>query len=622
MCGIAGIVNFNNELVATKSILQMISSLGHRGPDGEGIWTEKNIAFGHRRLSIIDLSENAQQPMLSSCERYVLTYNGEVYNYKEIRIKLESKGYKFVSTSDTEVVLYSIIEWGELAIEFFNGMFSLAFFDRKTGKLLLARDRYGLKPLYYSRKSSRFLFASEQKGILSVFNGAREIDVQGLIQYLTFQNILSNHTLLQDIRLLEPGHVMTVCTLTGRISKRQFWDFNFSNNIQGDSRELGEELQRLFEQAVRRMLVSDVEIGSYLSGGMDSASIAAIASKLLSGFKTFTCGFDLSSASGLELGFDERSKAEAVSNFIKSEQYEMVLKSGDMERCFPDLVNAIEEPRVGQSYPNFYAAKLASKFVKVVLSGAGGDEIFGGYPWRYFQGVGARNYEDYALQYYSYWQRMLEQDELLRLCKPISRAAKDVDTFEVFKNILDKGCNGDDISNFGINYSLYFEAKTFLHGLLVVEDKLSMSHSLETRLPFLDNDLVDFGMAVHVNEKIRNLKALRRMNENDLQQKFKKNIQKSNDGKSLLRRAMTKYLPDDVLSSDKQGFSGPDASWFRGESIDFVKDSLSKPDAAMYDFLDYEFTQKLLSEHLSGAKNRRLLVWSLISLNKYIEKVI
>ena len=619
MCGIAGILNFNGELVSPKTIDRMNKLLAHRGPDGEGIWTE-NFGLGHRRLSIIDLSDDACQPMISENERYVLTYNGECYNYRELRIKLTKFGYRFRSTSDTEVVLNALIHWGDDAIEKFNGMFALAFYDRLTGDLLLARDRYGIKPLYYFSDTKTFIFASEQKAIVPFTNAKATLDYQGLVEYLTFQNIFTNRTLQKNVRLLEPGHILKIKQNEKSIQRQQYWDFNFSNKQNGDVRELEEEVARLFELAVERQLASDVEIGCYLSGGMDSGSIAAIASKNLNGLKTFTCGFDLSSANGIELGFDERREAEAISNYIKSEQYEMVLKSGDMERCLTDLVMAIEEPRVGQSYPNYYAAKLTSKFVKVVMSGAGGDELFAGYPWRYFQTFGAQNLTEYTEHYYKYWQRMLNRQEVLRLCGPIKNEVEHIDTLQIFRSFF----NDEDNSIFdfeqNINHSLYFEAKTFLHGLLVVEDKLSMAHSLETRLPFLDNDLVDYSMTLGASHKIKSSGSTQYIDENDLEQKLSNLHKKTNDGKIILRSAMKNYLPERVTQNIKKGFSGPDGSWFKGESINFVKKLLTPKSAAIYEFFDYKYVNKLLDEHFAGVRNRRLLVWSFINLNEYIEK--
>ena len=273
-------------------------------------------------------------------------------------------------------------------------------------------------------------------------------------------------------------------------------------------------MDRLIILAVNRQLVTDVELGSYLSGGMDSGTITSLVSQELPYIKTFTCGFDLSSASGLELTFDERQKAEAMSALFKSEHYQMVLKSGDMERCLPKLSYHLEEPRVGQSYPNYYAAQLASKFVKVVLSGAGGDELFGGYPWRYYRAAVNNDFDHYIDQYYSFWQRLIPNDKMSSVFEPIWSEVKEVNTKEIFKSVFTDHKNKLDRPEDYINHSLYFEAKTFLHGLFVVEDKISMSHSLETRVPFMDNELVDFAMKCPVSLKLNNLNKVLSFNEN------------------------------------------------------------------------------------------------------------
>jgi len=352
---------------------------------------------------------------------------------------------------------------------------------------------------------------------------------------------------------------------------------------------------------------------------MDSGSITAIAASNFPYLKTFTCGFDLSSASGIELSFDERVKAEAMSANFKTEHYEMVLKAGDMERCLPKLSWHLEEPRVGQSYPNFYASKLASKFVKVVLSGAGGDELFGGYPWRYYRGANAENFEQYVDEYYLYWQRLIPNSVISKVFAPVWDDVKDVWTRDIFKDVFANHSNSLEKPEDFINHSLYFEAKTFLHGLFVVEDKLSMAHSLETRVPFMDNDLVDFAMQCPVELKLNNLGKVIRLNENEVGRKGNQYFQKTNDGKQILRDMMSRYIPTDIIKAKKQGFSSPDASWFRGESIEFVRRKLLDKNSPIFDYLDIGETKSLVNEHLTGQQNRRLLIWSLISVNEFLE---
>ncbi|MDQ4086652.1 MAG: asparagine synthase (glutamine-hydrolyzing) [Pseudomonadota bacterium] len=623
MCGIAGLLNLDGAPVSPVVLRAMTDAIAHRGPDGEGHWIEGNVGFGHRRLAVIDLSPAGQQPMVSADHRYLLNYNGEVYNFRELRAELEALGYWFRSRTDSEVVLNALAEWGIEALQRFNGMFALALWDRKERRLLLARDRFGIKPLYLCRRGSQFLFASEQKAMRAIPGFAAELDRRALFEYFTFQNIFTDRTLLDGVELLPPGHyaVLDLAAKDPQLERTQYWDFDFREPTRPEDDEAyREELDRLFRQAVSRQLVTDVELGSYLSGGMDSGSITAIAAGSFPYLKTFTCGFDLSSASGIELAFDERAKAEAMSYHFKTEHYEMVLKAGDMERAMARLARHIEEPRVGQSYPNYYAAQLASKFVKVVMSGAGGDEIFGGYPWRYYRAVVNDSFEDYAAKYYAFWQRMLTDDERRRLFAPIWSDVADVSTRDIFRGVFRHHEDALHSPEGYINHSLYFEAKTFLHGLLVVEDKLSMAHSLETRVPFLDNDLVDFAMRVPVRLKLNNLAEVARINENEPGDKPGRFFQRTRDGKQILRDVMGRFIPEDVAQAQKQGFSAPDASWFKGDSIDFVKRTLLDRRARINEYLDAATVEALVGEHSGGVQNRRLLIWSLLSFEEWLKQ--
>jgi asparagine synthase (glutamine-hydrolysing) len=351
---------------------------------------------------------------------------------------------------------------------------------------------------------------------------------------------------------------------------------------------------------------------------MDSGSITGIAAGVFPDLKSFTCGFDLSSASGIELAFDERTKAEAMSAKFRTEHYEMVLKAGDMERCLPKLAWHLEEPRVGQSYPNYYAAQLASKFVKVVLSGGGGDELFGGYPWRYYRGATCQSFEDYIDHYYLYWQRLLTNRELQRVFAPVWTEVQHVWTRDIFRDVFATHDNALERPEDFINHSLYFEAKTFLHGLFVVEDKLSMAHGLESRVPFMDNDLVHFAMHCPVGLKLNNLSEVLRMNENEPGDKRGEFFRKTHDGKQILRDMMARYIPDSIVRARKQGFSSPDASWFKGESIEFVRRVLLSPRACLYSVLEFDAVRALVEQHLRGEQNRRLLVWSLLNVNAWM----
>jgi asparagine synthase (glutamine-hydrolysing) len=619
MCGIAGVLQSDAGEVSPAVLRAMTAALAHRGPDGDGLYIDGPAGLGHRRLAIIDLSDAGRQPMATADGRYALTYNGEVYNFQELRAELQAAGHQFRSRTDSEVVLEAYAEWGARAIERFNGMFALAIWDRLEGELLLARDRYGVKPLYYVQTGAALLFASEVKAFLRHPEFRAAMDAEGLLEYFTFQNFFTDRTLFRGVRLLPAGSWLRVRPGTGALPRaRRYWDYAFAEPASaGDEREYVEELDRLFQQAVSRQMVSDVDVGAYLSGGMDSGSVTALAARHVPYIRSFTCGFDLSSVSGVELGYDERAAAEHMSYRFRTEHYEMVLKAGDMERVLPRLAWHLEEPRVGQSYPNFYVAQLAGKFVKVVLSGAGGDELFGGYPWRYYRAVVNQDFEQYIDKYYLFWQRLIPNKDIRAVFDPVWGEVSNVWTRDIFRDVFSEHAHELTRPEDYVNHSLYFEAKTFLHGLLVVEDKLSMAHSLETRVPFLDNDLVDFAMRVPVRMKLGNLTEITRLNENEPGPKTARYFERTRDGKLLLRKAMERHIPAAVTEREKQGFSAPDASWFKGESIDYVRRVIFERKARIYDFLDPRAVQALVGEHLEGKRNRRLLIWSLLNLEQW-----
>lgn len=620
MCGIAGILDWARQPESLEFINEMTRAIRHRGPDGEGVFIAPPVALGHRRLAIIDLSAEANQPFHSPCGRHTIAYNGEIYNYRELRKELETLGISFRTSSDTEVLLAALITWGKEAILRLNGMFAFAWWNHTTQELLLARDRYGIKPLYYRLDGNRLLFGSEIKAILAHPQCRAEVDLEGLLEYFTFQNFFTSHTLFKDIHLFPAG---CWAQFSARKPARglqpfRYWDYNFVEpENPSNPQDYREELDRLLKQSVSRQMVSDVEVGAYLSGGIDSASIVAFAARENPYTKTFTAGFDLGSASGLEAGFDEREKAEAMSYLFKTEHYETVLKAGDMQRIMSKLAWAIEEPRVGQSYPIYYAAQLASRFVKVVLSGAGGDELFGGYPWRYYRAVVNDNFENYIDKYYLFWQRLIPNSVIKNVFSPVWTDVQHVWTRDIFKSVFPDGAHQLTRPEDYVNHSLYMEAKTFLHSLLIVEDKLSMAHGLETRIPFLDNDLVDFAMRVPAKLKLGNLKEVVRMNENEPGIKSSIYFERTRDGKRLLRDVISRYVPSEISDRPKQGFSGPDASWFRGESIEFVKSMLMSPNTRIYQFLDRKSVNSLIEDHLSGRENRRLLIWSLLSFEEW-----
>lgn len=620
MCGIAGVINQQGRPVSPVAIKRMTDAIAHRGPDGEGAYVKGNIGLGHRRLAIIDLSAAGNQPMATEDGSYLLSYNGEVYNFMELRVELEAKGHQFRSKTDTEVVLKAMAQWGLEALDRFNGMFAFALWDKAERRMLLARDRYGIKPLYYAWSGESFLFGSEIKAILAHPHYQADLDREALVEYLSFQNFFTDKTLFKGVRLLPPGTYMMLDSEGKSNGPQRYWDFCFCEpETRNSEADYQEELDYLLRQAVSRQLVSDVELGAYLSGGMDSGTVTALAANSLPYIKSFTCGFDLHSVSGVELSYDEREAAEYMSYLFKTEHYEMVLKAGDMERVMPRLARCVEEPRIGQSYPNYYVAQLASKFVKVVLCGTGGDEMFAGYPWRYYRAVVNTDFDNYIDKYYAFWQRLIPNGKLNSVLAPIWEDVKHVNPRDIFRGVFSKQVGRLTRPEDYINHSLYFEAKTFLHGLLVIEDKLSMANSLETRVPFLDNDLVDLAMRIPIDLKLGNLGKVISLNENEPGPKTARYFQKNRDGKLILRKAMGRYIPETITNGEKQGFSAPDATWFKGESIDYVKQKLFNHRANIYNYLDPKVVRSLISDHLEGRENRRLLIWSLLSLEKWCE---
>lgn len=618
MCGIAGELRLDGRQPEPWLLDRMHEVMAHRGPDGSGSYLSGPIGLTHRRLSIIDLSAAAAQPMGSETGEVTLIYNGEIFNFAELRDELSAAGHVFRSRTDSEVLIHGYEEWGRDVVKRAKGMFAFALWDAPRQRLVIARDRFGVKPLYWYRDGQTFLFASEIKAILAHPDVRRGVSYAALNEYFSFQNVLTDLTLFEGIRLLPPASILTIGP-SDDLRIDTYWDYPFSAEpLQISQEEAAEETHRLFVQAVERQLVSDVPVGAYLSGGMDSGSIARIAGGHLDRLRTFTAGFDLSSASGMELGFDERKSAEFMSNVLKTEHYEVVLHAGDMEHVLPELIWHLEDLRVGQCYPNYYVARLASRFVKVVLSGAGGDELFAGYPWRYYRGVGSTDRNDYMERYYQFWQRLVPDHEkrLLFNEQTLGRIGE-VSTFDQFRGVFDSYDRAIDDTEGYVAASLYFELKTFLPGLLLVEDKLSMAHSLETRVPFLDEDLVEFAVRLPARHKLRDLDSAPRVDENVAGRRVQFELETS-EGKTVLREAMAHIIPPEVARRTKQGFSAPDASWFRGESIDYISQLLHSRDARIYEYLDPTRVQTLVTEHSTGRVNHRLLIWSLLSFEWWL----
>ncbi len=614
MCGLAGLLNLDGTPADASVVEAMRDALAHRGPDGVGLHLDGPVGLGHRRLSIIDLRTIASQPMHSPDGRWTIAYNGELYNFRELRRELEHEGWSFRTRSDTEVLLAGAVIWGVSTLaRRMDGMAAFALWDKQEQRLFLVRDRFGVKPLYLWRTAGRLAFASEIKAFMAHPDFRVRVNQAALREYFTFQNVFRLHTLFEDVEHLPPATILIVDREGER--RETYWDYEFSRPRDIDEREAVEEIERLMGAAVERQLVADVPVGAYLSGGMDSGTLVALASPHVPRMQTFTAGFEMSRVDGLEAHFDERRAAELMAYSYKTEHYEQVINAGDIRWSLPRVVWHLEDLRLGMSYPNYYIARLASKFVKVCLSGAGGDELFGGYPWRYYRVFRSLNRDDYLKSYYGFWQRLTSADERRTMFG--ASADDEAEMFDVFSSVY--GQAGDipfETPEDHISASLYFECRTFLPGLLTVGDRLAMASGLEERFPFLDNELVDFAMRLPARHKLADLEHMLGIDEDAVNKKLLAQDAFSG-GKSCLRQAMAHVLPPEIMDRRKQGFSSPEASWYRGENAEYVRDMLLGPDLMSSAFIDRTFIRARVEEHMSRRRNHRLLIWSLLSFEQW-----
>ena len=617
MCGIVGVFNVNQETVYRDQLKSMAEQIAHRGPDGHGFFVKENIGLAHKRLAILDTSDNGAQPMSSRSQKWTIVFNGCIYNFSELKQELKAKGHTFNSETDTEVICEGLDAFGTEFFERLNGMFAIAAWNNETKELFLSRDRFGIKPLYYWFNGKTICFSSEIKAIIKHPDYKIDLDLKALNEYFTFQNVFSFNTLFKGVTMLPPANTVKIDRSTTFVAHNSWWDYDFTKTDENMSfKEAKEETKRLFKQAVTRQMIADVPVGSYLSGGMDSGSIAAVASSHVDRLSTFTCGFDMSESTGREANFDERRGAELMANHFKTEQFEQVMNAGDIRWSLPKLVYHLEDLRVGMSYPNYYISRLASKFVKVCLQGTGGDELFGGYPWRYYKVFDSLNKEDFFDQYYEFWQRLVPDTEKEALFTKEVFDKIDVDeprrVFERVFTFNDK--LKYDTPEQHINNSLYFEIKTFLPGLFLVGDKLAMAHGLEERFPFMDNDLVDFAMKVPVKHKLGNLeKEIEKIDENLEKEKKSISYREFDDGKNVLRKAMSDFIPKEIINRKKQGFSAPDESWYRGENAEYVKELLLSDNTVSTKYIDKDYIIKTVDEHINKGVNHRLLIWSFMN---------
>lgn len=615
MCGIAGIFNLNKQPVVLKQVEHMADAIAHRGPDGEGFFVKDQIGLAHRRLAILDVSALGAQPMTSKNDEWVVVFNGCIYNFLELKQELQSRGHAFVSKTDTEVIVEGLAAYGPDFFQRLNGMFAVAAWNKKEEALYFSRDRFGVKPLYYWFNGKSLVFASEIKAIIRHPDYKIDVDPDALNQYFTFQNVFTYNTLFKGVTMLPPANTVKITSDSSGVMHNSWWDYDFTRPDETMDFEDAVSLTKsAFERAVSRQMIADVPVGSYLSGGMDSGSITALASKHVGRMSTFTAGFEMSEVTGVESNYDERRDAELMANYFKTEHYEQVINAGDLGWSLPRVVYHLEDLRVGMSYPNYYISRLASKFVKVCLQGTGGDELYGGYPWRYYRVFQSLNQPAFFDNYYGFWQRLVADDHKQKLFTDDTYRNIDIaEPRRVFERVFTFNDKlRYDTPEQHIANSLYFEIKTFLPGLLLVGDKLSMANGLEERFPFLDNDLVNLAQTIPVKHKLGKLQYMKRVDENEFGDKLKL-YKEFDDGKNVLRKAMMGFLPEKIINRHKQGFSAPDESWYRGENAQYIRNLLLDKKLVSGDYINQDYIKQIVKEHTEQHINHRLLIWSFMN---------
>jgi asparagine synthase (glutamine-hydrolysing) len=613
MCGIVGLINFTNRKVDQELFLKSVRTLKHRGPDMEGIYIDGSVAIGHKRLSILDLSKAGRQPMIDQTGRYIISYNGEIYNFKEIRSELKNLGYQFSSNTDTEVILVAWRQWGTQSLNRFNGMFAFSLLDKKLNKFFIARDRYGVKPLYYLTNSKYFIFASEQRAILANIDYKLDLDEFSLREYFSFQNVISDRTFYKNIKQLSPGSIVTIDLENKDINIKKFWDYNFlseRSKKSGDYDVYKEELDRLLIRSIKNQLISDVEVGSYLSGGIDSGTITSIASKEIQNLKTFNCSFN---AGINEQIYDESESAKIIADFNNTYHFQVNINNNEMLDSIKKIRDTIEEPRMGQSYPNYIVAEYASRHVKVILSGTGGDELFGGYPWRYYQPLAGEENHISFKNYFNSCHKLFSADKINELFLKSNEKIENEYTETIFSDIFfSQNIENNSKENF-LNNCFYFEAKTFLNGLFIIEDKLSMANSLETRVPFMDNDLVDFAMKCPLDFK------LSMVDNHKYNIGVQSNNKKNNDGKRILRSVTKDYLPPNISNASKQGFTPPPSWHYSEKNLRYLHKNFIDGNSNIYNWLNKKMVVSILEDHIKRKKNYGNFIWSLLNFDLWVE---
>jgi asparagine synthase (glutamine-hydrolysing) len=614
MCGIVGLAGVED----ASLVRRMAGAVAHRGPDGEGFFVGDGVSLGMRRLGIIDPA-GSDQPIGNEDGSVLTIFNGEVYNYRQLRPFLEKHGHRFGTAGDTETVVHLYEEYGDAGVHLLRGMFAYAIWDRRRRRLLLTRDRLGIKPLYYAQAGRAFAFASEVKALLAVPDVARALDPVALAQYLTLQYVPGPATIVQAIRKLPPGHALT--WQDGRVEVRPYWDLvlDAGERRLDDEATAAEELRGLLEESIAHHRISDVPLGVLLSGGVDSAAVTALLARVSSRVKTFTVGFDVGVREG------ELSEARLVARHLGTDHHELVMGPA-LADALPRIVRMQDEP-LGDpaAIPTFFVCRFAARSVKVVLTGEGGDEVLGGYPrygwlrlgerlrgWpglaaaasRLLRAVprqarngrvgrrvsaltGAAPLEDRHLT----WVATMSDDVQHELTGAAGWSA----TRGIVRGLLHRMGAGDPVHDL-----MYLDVKTWLpDDVLVKTDRMSMAASIEARVPFLDHRVVEFAASLPASVKVRSLGT-----------------------KALLRRALGRDLPSATLGRRKRAFLVPLRHWLGGELRELLHDTLTSGAARARGLFRAEAVLRLLEEHGTGRHDHSRALWTLLCLELWLRNVL
>lgn len=620
MCGITGILNLDPSRIAPAEVLdRMLESIVHRGPDDDGRLVDGELAMGMRRLSIIDLADG-KQPIFDESGRFAVIFNGEIYNYLELRQSLISRGHTLKTHSDTEVIVHLYEDYGTECLEHLRGMFAFAVWDKRTRELFVARDRLGIKPVYYAERDGTFLFGSEVKALLRHPALSASLDYRALSDYLSLKYVPAPRTLFAGIQSLPPGHYLIA--RDGKVEQFAYWDFSFQKPEQAKSEgEYLEELESLLRESVRLRLRSDVPFGAFLSGGLDSSIIVALmADELNEPVKTFSVGF-----AGSE-GNDELPYAKIVADRFGCEHHTLSISSEHFLEHAEHVLWHLDQPIADQAtVATYMVARLARQHVKMVLTGEGGDELFAGYARyegeRYAQwtrylpecfgngirrfasmlpgmrrskiAVNALTHRDEATRLAN-WFPMFSDDAKAALLDHWS-AERSSGARHIFAGHL-RQCD----ATAPVDRMLYCDIKSWLPDYLLLRgDKLTMANSLEARVPLLDHKLVEFAAQLPVNLKLRR-----------------------GTRKYLLKKLGSKLLPDSIVHRRKQGFPIPIECWLRNEMRPLVHDALSEDSLRRRGLFNPQLVQSLIRKHETGYADHSTEIWGLVSIEIWMRRFI